>query len=133
VKQPHSALAVAGQEKDEHSMLAFYRHILTWRRQHASLIEGGIEFFKLGEPALAFRRMTTEGSMVCVFNLSPVPVTVTLSGAPSGTMVEAPSQGALIAGKKLGLGANGFAFIAEPAGAPAIGLAFKGRKKKTQA
>jgi alpha-glucosidase len=133
VKQPHSALSVAGQERDEHSMLAFYRHILTWRRQHASLIEGGIEFFKLGEPVLAFRRMTADGSMICVFNLSPVPVTVTISGAPSGTMVEPLSQGALIAGKRLGLAANGFAFIAESAGAPAIGLAFKGRKKKTPA
>ena len=132
VKPPHSLLNVAVQEADADSMLAFYRKGLAWRRQHGALIDGGIDFFKVGEPVLAFRRSGEAGNVVCVFNLSPEPVTVTARGLDKGAMPEAISRSAIVARDKLALGANGFAFFTEPSGAK-IDVKFSRRLKKPAA
>ena len=92
------------------------------------LVEGGIEFFKVSEPVLAFRRTAPGGSMLCVFNLSAEPVRVTIENAPNGTEPLPMSEGADLARTRLGLAANGFAFIAEAADSR-FGVKFNRRAK----
>jgi alpha-glucosidase len=116
VKPAQSALNVARQETDDQSALHFYRRILAFRRAHPVLVEGGIEFIRTSEPVLAFRRTGSDGNMLCIFNLSADPVRVTVDGAPSGTEPLPLSGNAVLSRNRLGLGANGYAFIAEPAG-----------------
>jgi alpha-glucosidase len=130
VKAPQSALNVAGQEADENSMLAFYRRALAWRRGHEVLFDGDIVFLKTAEPVLAFRRTGESANMVCIFNLSAEPLTVTLTGLADGEAPEALSQGATLGRNKLALGPNGFAFFAETAGNAAIEVKFARRAQK---
>src|SRR5690606_33640926 len=89
VKPPHSALAVEKQEADPASMLAFYRRLLAWRKSQDALVDGDIAFFATAEPVLAYRRTAAAGNMVCIFNLSPEPLTVTVRGA-AGLAADAP-------------------------------------------
>jgi alpha-glucosidase len=130
VKAPQSALNVAGQEANENSMLAFYRRALAWRRGHEVLFDGDIVFLKTAEPVLAFRRTGESANMVCIFNLSAEPLTVTLTGLADGEAPEALSQGATLGRNKLALGPNGFAFFAEAAGNAAIEVKFARRAQK---
>jgi alpha-glucosidase len=65
---------------------------------------------------LAFRRSAESGNMLCVFNLSRQVVTATIAGLADGIEPEAVSERASLKGRKLTLGPNGFAFIAEPTG-----------------
>jgi len=130
VKAPQAALNVAGQEADENSMLAFYRTILAWRKQHEALVDGDIEFFRTAEPVLAYRRTGPEGAMVCIFNLSPEPVTVTLRGLAPDAAFEPVSQAAARSRSRLDLGPSGFAFIPEPAGTGALQVKFTGPASK---
>jgi alpha-glucosidase len=125
VKPPQGVLNVAHQEADPESLLAYYRRLINWRKQHASLVDGDIEFFKVAEPVLAFRRSSVSGDILCVFNLSPEALTVTLAG--SGAL-EAVSERATVTGHKLALGPNGFAFVPVPAGVEAT-VRFGGRRK----
>jgi alpha-glucosidase len=117
IKANHSALNVAAQNADPGSMLAFYRTILAWRRGHEVMFDGDIAFYRTAEPILAFRRTGPDGTMVCVFNLSAEPRTLTLGGFPADAAPEAVSQNATLSRKTLSLGPNGYAFLALPAGA----------------
>ena len=128
VKAPHAALNVARQEADPNSMLAFYRRLLTWRRGHDALVDGDIAFFKVAEPVLAFRRSSPEGNLVCVFNLSPEVLTVTVTGLADDAVPESASERASLKRQKLTLGPNGYAFIGEAAGAAAV-VKFSGRRR----
>ncbi|HTM78607.1 MAG TPA: alpha-amylase family glycosyl hydrolase [Devosia sp.] len=120
LKPAQSALDVASQNTDSDSMLAFYRRILAWRRTHGVLYDGDIEFFRTAEPVLAFRRFSPAGTMTCMFNLSAESQKLSLTGLPEGAPLDPLSQNATLTGKTLSLGANGFAFLALPADAPAI-------------
>ncbi|AKR54291.1 Maltodextrin glucosidase [Devosia sp. H5989] len=122
VKPEHSALNVTGQNADEASLLNFYRRFLNWRKQHDALVDGDIAFFKTGEPVLAFRRKSADGDVVCVFNLSPEALTVTVEGASSDP--DPISQNAELQGKRLSLGPNGFAYFVAGSG---IKVTFKGK------
>ena len=128
VKAPHAALNVARQEADPNSMLAFYRRLLTWRRGHDALVDGDIAFFKVAEPVLAFRRSSPGGNLVCVFNLSPEVLTVTVTGLPDDAVPESVSERASLKRQKLTLGPNGYAFIGEAVGAGAV-VKFSGRRR----
>ncbi len=66
VKAPQSALNVAGQEANPDSMLAFYRRMLTWRKNREVMASGDIAFFRTAEPVLAFRRSGEGAGMLCV-------------------------------------------------------------------
>ncbi len=109
VKPTHSALAVAVQNDDPDSTLAFYRKALAFRREHPALIEGDIEFLTVGEPLLALRRRGTDESLVCLYNLSPGSIRVTLAGKADMPL----SQAAERKKDRLVLGPNGFAVLAE--------------------
>jgi alpha-glucosidase len=116
IKQPQAVLNVAGEEADPESMLNFYRRVLTWRKGQDALVDGDIVFFNTAEPVLAFRRSAESGNMLCVFNLSPQALTVTVADlAPEG-QPEGVSGRAVLKGRRLTLGPNGFAFIADASG-----------------
>ena len=129
IKQNHSALSVASQDADPGSTLAFYRKALAFRRQHDAVIDGDIAFFKTAEPVLAYRRIAENGNLVCVFNLSPAPLSVTLTGLGDGAGPEPLSEGATVKRGKLLLAPNGFAFFVEPAGMQTLVVKFNGRSK----
>ena len=109
VKPNHSALAVAGQNDDPDSTLNHYRAALAFRRAHPALKDGDIEVLKLGEPVLGFRRWTGAERLVCLYNLSPDPVRVTVAVAADMLL----AQDAERRKDKLLLGPNGFAFLGE--------------------
>jgi len=116
VKYAQSALNVAGQNADPDSTLAFYRAILAWRKPRPVLRLGDLVFVKTAEPVLAFRRTMGDESLLCIFNLSAEAQDLVVAGIPERTELEPVSQHAVLAGKSLQLGANGYAFIAVPAG-----------------
>jgi len=120
VKPQQSALNAAGQEDDQSSMLNFYRRILQWRKQHPVLRSGEISFIDTAEPVLAFRRTGPDGDMTCVFNLSPEPVTLDLSGVPPA--LDAMSEAAELNGNSLVLAGSGYAIFSLSAGAGPLAL-----------
>jgi alpha-glucosidase len=63
--ESHAALAVAAQEKDPASALAYTRRLLAARKAHPALREGGLTLLAAPPPLLAFQR----DEIVCVFNL----------------------------------------------------------------
>jgi len=124
VKPAHSALAVAVQEADPDSTLLHYRQVLAFRRAHSALVDGEIEFFKVNEPVLAFRRADEIESLVCIYNLSPETVKVTVTGEAETLL----SQAAERVKGRLVLGANGYAVLKESEGK--LKVEFKGRLKR---
>ena len=70
-------------------------------------------FLTLPEPLLGFVRGEGEGALLCLFNLSPVALSVTVAGvaAPVG-----PSLHAVLEGERLVLGPNAAAFLPVLAG-----------------
>jgi alpha-glucosidase len=61
----HAALAVAVQEREPSSVLAFARGLLAARKAHASLREAGLTLLGAPLPLIVFRR----GDILCAFNL----------------------------------------------------------------
>ncbi len=114
VKAPQRARNAAAQVGVAGSVLEFYRSMLAFRRATPALRRGRSRFFDLPEPVLAFTRGEGEGTVLCLFNLSPVPVALHVSqtDAPVG-----PGQAAAMLGKGMSLGANGFAFLPVVSGA----------------
>lgn len=131
IKPPQSVLNVTAQEADPRSMLNFYREALAFRKEHPALIDGDIEFLEASEPVLAFRRMGETESLVCLFNLAPETVRVTVTGA------EAPplpiSQGAQLGRTRLTLEANGFALFSEAPGSGSLHIKFNRRPRRPAA
>jgi alpha-glucosidase len=105
VKAPQLARNVASQQGVAGSVLETYRSMLAFRRGSKALIEGHTQFFDLPEPILGFTR---GDDLLCLFNLSPDPVSVSVAGV--GAMV-GPSQSAKLASGKVNMGGNGFAFL----------------------
>jgi alpha-glucosidase len=124
VKPPQSALNVAAEEADAGSMLHFYRKALAFRRAHEVLASGGIAFIDVAEPLLAFRRTGPEEVLTCLYNLSPAPITVTLTGGPASEplLAEATER----QDDRLTLGANGFAIIPTIPGGVELGVSYTG-------
>jgi alpha-glucosidase len=125
IKPPQSALAIASQEHAPDSLLNFYRGAIAFRKAHPALVEGDIAFIKTGEPVLAFRRSAGSERFVCVFNLSPEPVRITISGEADMAF----AQGADRKASRLTLGGNGFVYFAERADIP-LELTFNRRAKR---
>jgi alpha-glucosidase len=69
----HLPLAVAAQEGDASSVLAFTRAFLAWRRRQLALLRGSVRFLEAPEPLLAFERAAGFQRLLCVFNLGPQP------------------------------------------------------------
>lgn len=106
VKAPQLARNVASQSGVAGSVLESYRDMIAFRRDTDALVTGRTRIFDLPEPVLAFMR---GDALLCLFNLSAEPVTLTVTGV-SGPV--GPSQSAQLDGSNLSLGANGYAFLA---------------------
>ena len=108
VKPEQAARNVAGQEGAQGSVLEHYRAAIAFRKGSAALCAGKTRFLDLAEPVLGFVRGEGEGALLCLFNLSPVAVSVTVAGvgAPVG-----PSLHAVSDGDRLRLGPNAAAFL----------------------
>ncbi|MDB5539646.1 MAG: Maltodextrin glucosidase [Devosia sp.] len=124
VKEAHSLLNVAGQNADPDSTLNFYRQALAFRRAHPVFATGDIDFFKVAEPLLAFRRTGKDETITALFNLSAEPITVTLEGGEGLEPMDL-SHGAERRKSRLKLAANGFAFFSGE-----MKVAYGGRRKK---
>ena len=105
IKPPQLARNVASQDCVAGSVLETYRQMIAFRRDTDALMTGRTRFFDLPEPILGFLR--GEG-MLCLFNLSPKPVDLTVAGVSNLT---GPSQSAALHGDRLSLGGNGYAFL----------------------
>lgn len=66
----HVPLAVAQQELDDRSVLAYARALLAWRRRHPALLQGDIRFAETPEPVVAFTRRWGSEELAFAFNLS---------------------------------------------------------------
>lgn len=108
VKQPQIARAVSVQNGDGNSVLAHYREILAFRRANPVLRSGKTRFHDLPEPVLAFDRIDGDTVLTCIFNLSPRPVVVRVTGKPG---LVGPSAAAELDGDTLALGGNGFVYL----------------------
>ncbi|QBX33450.1 DUF3459 domain-containing protein [Paracoccus liaowanqingii] len=107
VKDEQSLRAVAHQQGRNDSVLAAYRATLAFRRNQPELRWGQTRFLDLPEPVLAFRRSQDGRSLTAVFNLSPEPLQMQVTGE---TALTGPSQ-ATLDGDRLSLPANGFAWL----------------------
>ncbi len=97
------AKAVAAQERDPGSLLAFTREMLALRKSEPALRSGGFELLHADEQVLAFRRFAKGPSVVCLFNLSAEEVAVP-SGITGGH--DLVIQNVAAAGKLLPFGAQ---------------------------
>ena len=68
--QEHLARAVAVQEGDPSSLLAFYRRMLTFRRARPVLAKGSLALVRASDGVLAFVREDQGARMLCAFNLT---------------------------------------------------------------
>ena len=114
IKHAATALSVDMQEAAANSTLHYYRQILAWRKSHPALRTGDIAFFDCDEPVLAYARSAGNKDLICVFNLSPEPRSVTLAGVDLA--LEPISHNAELSGATLALGPNGFAVLPASAG-----------------
>jgi alpha-glucosidase len=124
IKPRQAARDVASQEADGGSVLAFYRGMLAFRRSSPSLRGGSIRFLDTAEPVLAYLREDAGEGIVCIFNLSPERVSVTVAGVAADA--GAPSQAAELVGRTLTLGPNGFAFLGCAGPSRDVEVAFDG-------
>ena len=108
VKPPQLARNVAAQKAVAGSVLEHYRAMIAFRKTSAALRHGTTRFLDLPEPILAFSRTAESQTLLCVFNLGPKPMSVTVAGA---TGVTGPSLGAVLSGGTLTLAANAVAFL----------------------
>lgn len=108
VKPEQAARHVEGQKGAQGSVLEHYRQVLAFRKGSAALRAGKSRFLDLPEPVLGFVRGEGEGALLCLFNLSPVALSVTVAGveAPTG-----PSIHAVLQDDRLTLGPNAAAFL----------------------
>ncbi|OOY07246.1 alpha-glucosidase [Thioclava sp. F36-7] len=106
VKPPQAARAVALEEADEGSVLAYYRNVLAFRKENPVLREGTSTFLDLPDPVLGFIRDDGAMKFACYFNLGPDPVTLEADGELVG-----PCLAATLEGGTLSLGPNGAAWV----------------------
>ncbi len=107
VKPEQAAHAVSTQVGDPASVLEFYRQALKLRKATPALVTGKTRFIDTLEPVLAFVRESSQGDLLCVYNLSPTPRVLTVTGAGEVLL----SGAAVLSGDTLTLEANGFAWI----------------------
>ena len=108
VKPEQASRAVDRQEGDPSSVLAYYREILAYRKGSDALMTGVTTFANLPEPVLGFARGEGDDGLLCLFNLSNAPQTLTLGEKASPEPV---SRNYEMAGEILKLSANGFVLI----------------------
>ena len=111
VKGPHLKRNVAALEADPALLLHYYRAILKYRKDNPALIDGEITFHDVKAPILGFSRQSGQDALVCVFNLSAKPHSLSIKGLPNLATIAGVSNGATLEAKALKLEGNGFAII----------------------
>ena len=108
----HRPFAVAEQEADPDSNLAFSRQLIALRKASPALTLGDLEFIDTPDPVLAFVRRHGEEAVACVFNLGPEPQFVELPIAEGGALHPLRAADADLRGGSLGLAPWAAAFVA---------------------
>jgi alpha-glucosidase len=98
--ESHAALAVAAQEKDPASPLAYTRQLLAARKAHAALRNGGLTLLDASPPLLAFLR----DDILCVFNLDRQTLSWAHPALAGKTTLDFGTGTASLAGDRLTLG-----------------------------
>ena len=75
VADEHQPMSVAEQEKDEDSVLNYFRSMIALRKGSRALQVGAMTFLEAPAGVLAFERTEGDERLVCVFNISGKPVT----------------------------------------------------------
>ena len=112
IPREHKERAVATQEKDKGSVLAFYRKALAFRRNSAAIQRGDISFHDTRDEILAFTRTHGGETWLCVYNLSREPIDWPLPAAFATSILDPVSApGITLNRKKLRLPALSWAFL----------------------
>ena len=69
----HAQLAVDTQEKDSAAVLSFARRLVWLRKETPPIRHGAIEFVEAPEPILCFTRQLEGETILCLFNMGPLP------------------------------------------------------------
>ena len=91
VAAEHRPLAVDQQERDKGSMLAYYRRLLHWRRQHPVLVKGELKLLPRHPQILAYERRLDGDALLCVFNFSGRKASFELPRAWKGGVIDTGS------------------------------------------
>ncbi|WP_370226943.1 alpha-glucosidase family protein [Pararhodobacter marinus] len=83
----HLSKAVAVQENDDESLLAFYRRMVAFRHARPALERGSLTVVRDSDGVLAFLRVQGDERLLCAFNMSAEPRDFTL---PEGDWVADP-------------------------------------------
>jgi len=70
IPESHKPFSVLNQDYDPNSVLNFYRHFLSWRKNVASIVDGEIKFLHVDDKFIAFERSVNNHKVVACFNLS---------------------------------------------------------------
>ena len=112
VKAPQAANAVDQQDAD--SILAYYKHMIAYRKASPALARGKTTFIALPEPLLAFTRTDDAQTLTCIFNLSAKAQSVPLKAAAKIALGNA----ATLSEDMLRLDGNGFAYLSHRSAVP---------------
>ena len=117
---PHQVRAVDQQDTDPDSLLNFYRRLLAWRKQQPALVKGDITLLPAHAQILAYERTVPGQQLLCVFNLSDQPATLSLPAQWQQARIETGSglTGATLHAGHLALVPHGAAILSLP-GSPA--------------
>jgi len=74
----HTIRAVNTQEADPNSVLEHYKRFIAFRKLYPALAKGTISFLALEDPLLGFTRDHGNETLLCLFNMSPVPTTLAM-------------------------------------------------------
>jgi len=106
VPEAHVDRAVDIQQGDAASVLAHYRRALAFRREHAALVSGAIEFLDADDDVLAFVRSVEGERLLCLFNFAGEPAEWTVPAELDQLqLLETLGQGARIEGTTVALDA----------------------------
>ncbi|NEO26180.1 MAG: hypothetical protein F6K03_04605, partial [Kamptonema sp. SIO4C4] len=83
IPEDHYHHAVDVQDKAKSSLLNKYRRLIHWRNQQPALRRGKLDLLPNPEPILGFIRHCPEQRLLCLFNLSPMPIHFDLSDYPN--------------------------------------------------
>jgi alpha-glucosidase len=83
--EEHYHHAVDQHEKNPSSLLNKYRRLIQWRKKQPALETGRLKLVDTPEPIVGFMRYCDRQHLLCLFNLSPMPVHVDLSDYPNCT------------------------------------------------
>lgn len=90
VPADHLVRAVDAQEKQNDSVLAFYRSLIRFRKNHPALIDGEVSLLPAAGEIVAFTRQKLGKKLLCVFNLSDVPADYTVPNDMQLKDIDAP-------------------------------------------